>query len=141
MPRPASTARQPPDAGASGGAGASVAAPDASGLVAGKPAVTTDGGKVMVAGLGAGKSRDFDLPAGSATMVISPCVGGVVSPFVSLYDGKDNKVALTVDPTTTLKNLAGGSYYVDVARQSEVRLVGRRSARADRQSAASHRGR
>jgi hypothetical protein len=39
----------------------------------------------------------------------------VVSPFVTLYDGKDNKVGLTVDPTTTLKNLAGGSYYVDVS--------------------------
>ena len=106
---------QPPDAGASGGAGPSVAAPDASGLVAGKPTVTLDGGKVMVVGLGAGKSEPFDLPAGAATMVISPCVGGVVSPFVSLYDGKDNRVALTVDPTTTLKNLTGGSYYVDAA--------------------------
>ena len=48
-------------------------------------------------------------------MVITPCVGGVVSPFVTLYDGKDNKVGLTVDPTSTLKNLAGGSYYVDVS--------------------------
>ena len=69
----------------------------------------------MVVGLGAGKSDDFDLPAGSVTMAITPCVGGVVSPFVTLYDGKDNKVGLTVDPTTTLKNLAGGSYYVDVS--------------------------
>lgn len=106
---------QPPDAGASGGAGASAAAPDGSGLVEGKSTVTTDGGKVMVVGLGAGKSDDFDLPAGSVTMAITPCVGGVVSPFVTLYDGKDNKVGLTVDPTTTLKNLAGGSYYVDVS--------------------------
>ena len=48
-----------------------------------------------------------------------------VSPFVTLYDGKDNKVGLTVDPTTTLKNLAGGSYYVDVSGQPRVRLVGR----------------
>ena len=28
----------------------------------------------MVVGLGAGKSADFDLPAGSATMAITPCV-------------------------------------------------------------------
>jgi hypothetical protein len=104
-----------PGGGASVAPGSSVAPPDASGLVAGKPTITTDGGKVMVVGLGVGKSDDFDLPAGSATMVITPCVGGVVSPFVTLYDGKNNKVGLTVDPTTTLKNLAGGSYYVDVS--------------------------
>jgi hypothetical protein len=105
----------PAGGGASVAPGSSVAPPDASGLVAGKPTVTTDGGKVTVAGLGAGKSPNFDLPAGSATMVIAPCSGGVVSPFVTLYDGKDNKVGLTVDPTTTLKNLVGGSYYVDVS--------------------------
>ena len=104
-----------PAGGASGAPGASVAAPDGSGLVFGKPIVTTDAGKVTVVGLGAGKSDAFDLPAGSATMAITPCAGGVVSPFVTLYDGKDNKVGLTVDPTTTLKNLAGGTYYLDVS--------------------------
>jgi hypothetical protein len=104
---------QPPDGGASGGAGPSVVVPDGSGLVAGKPIVATDGGTVTVTGLGAGKSDAFDLPAGSATMVITPC--GVVSPFVTLYDGKDNKVALTVDPKTTIRNLAGGSYYLDMS--------------------------
>jgi hypothetical protein len=110
---PGFTGAVPPDGGGSAGPGASITAPDASGLVAGKPVVTTDAGKVTVTGLGAGKSDTFDLPAGSATMVITPC--GVVSPFVSLYDAKDNRVALTVDPTTTLKNLVGGSYYLDMS--------------------------
>lgn len=112
---PGFTGSVAPGGGTSAAPGASLVAPDGSGLVAGKPTVTTDGGNVMVAGLGSGKSDDFDLPAGSATMVIAPCAGGVVAPFVTLYDGKDNKVGLTVDPTSTLKNLVGGSYYLDVS--------------------------
>ena len=102
-----------------GGRAASSAAPDASGLVPGKPAVTTDGGKVIVAGLGAGKSPDFDLPAGSAQMVVTPCVASKVNPFVSLYDGNDTKVSLVVDPSYTLTNLTGGTYYLDVAANPE----------------------
>ena len=47
---------------------------------------------------------------------------------MTLYDGKDNKLGLIVDPTSTLKNLAGGSYYLDVAAPiPNLRLVGRRS--------------
>jgi hypothetical protein len=97
---PGFTGSVPPDGGASGAPGPSVAAPDASGLVAGQPTVTTDGGKVSVAGLGSGKTPAFDLPAGAAGMVVTPCSNGV-NPFVTLYDAKDNKLGLIVDPTYT----------------------------------------
>ena len=105
---PGFTGTQPP------GPGASVAAPDGSALVAGKPTVTTDGGVVTAVGLGSGKTPDFDLPAGTAAMVVTPCSNGV-NPFVTLYDTSDNKLGLIVDPTYTLQNLAGGAYYLDVA--------------------------
>ncbi len=105
------TASAPPAGGTASGA------PAASGpvLVAGKPTVTTDGGKVTVAGLGAGKTPDFDLPAGSAEMTVTPCAANQVIPFVTLYDAKDNKLGIIVEPTYKLTNLAGGSYYLDVA--------------------------
>jgi hypothetical protein len=97
--------------------GTASGAPAASGPVpvAGKPTVTPDGGKVTVAGLGAGKSPVFDLPAGAALMTVTPCSSNQVNPFVTLYDAKDNKLGIIVDPTYKLTNLAGGSYYVDVA--------------------------
>jgi hypothetical protein len=104
-----------PGGGGSVAPGSSVAPPDGSGLVAGKPTVTTDGGKVTVAGLGAGKSATFDLPAGSAEMTVTPCSSNQVNPFVTLYDAKGTMVGLIVDPTFKLANLAGGSYYVDVS--------------------------
>jgi hypothetical protein len=112
---PGFTGSVPPDSGGSAAPGASVAPPDGSGLVAGKPVVTTDGGKVTVAGLGSGHSPDFDLPAGSAQMTVTPCTSNQVIPFVTLYDAKDNKLGIIVEPTYTLTNLAGGSYYLDVA--------------------------
>ena len=99
---------------APGPPGASLAAPDGSALVAGKPTVTTDGGKVTAVGLGSGKTPDFDLPAGTAAMVLTPCSNGV-NPFVTIYDTKDNKLGLVVDPTYTIRNLAGGGYYLDIA--------------------------
>jgi hypothetical protein len=105
---PGFTGTQPP------GPGASVAVPDGSALVAGSPTVTTDGGKVTAVGLGSAKTPDFDLPAGAAGMVVTPCSNGV-NPFVTLYDAKDNKLGLIVDPTYTIRNLAGGGYYLDVA--------------------------
>ncbi len=71
-----------------------MAAPDASGLVPGKPVVTTDAGKITVVGLDAGKSPDFELPAGSAQMTVTPCASNQVIPFVTLFDGKDNKLAI-----------------------------------------------
>jgi hypothetical protein len=103
---PGFTGSVPPDSGASGAAGPS--------LVAGKPTVTLDGAKVTVAGLGTGKSGDFDLPAGSAQMTVSVCKSNQVIPFVTLYDAKDNKLGIIVEPTYKLTNLAGGSYYLDV---------------------------
>jgi hypothetical protein len=103
---PGFTGSVPPDGGASGAAGPS--------LVAGKPTVTLDGAKVMVAGLGSGKSADFDLPAGSAQMTVSVCASNQVIPFVTLYDAKDNKLGIIVEPSYQLTNLVGGSYYLDV---------------------------
>ena len=95
--------------------GASVAVPDGSGLVAGKPTVTMDGTTVKTTGLGAGKTPTFELPAGKAEMTVTPCASNQVNPFFTLYDAKDNKLAIVVDPTYTITNLAGGSYYLDVA--------------------------
>jgi hypothetical protein len=112
---PGFTGSVPPDGGATGAPGSSVAAPDGSGLVAGKPTVTTDGGKVSVAGLGSGRTAEFELPGGSAEMVVTPCTSNQVIPFVTLYDANDNKIGLIVDPTYTLTNLAGGSYSLDVS--------------------------
>jgi hypothetical protein len=109
------TGSVPPGGGASVAPGSSVAPPDGSALVPGKPTVATDGGKVTVAGLGAGKSPTFDLPAGTAEMTVTPCPANQVIPFVTLYDAKDNKLGIIVEPTYKLTNLAGGSYYLDVA--------------------------
>ena len=103
-----------PPAG-SGVPGASIAAPDGSALVPGKPVVTTDGGKVTAVGVGNGKTPVFDLPAGSAQMVVTPCASNGVIPFVTLYDAGDNKLAIVVEPDYKLTNLTGGSYYLDVA--------------------------
>ncbi len=112
---PGFTGSVPPDGRASGAPGPSVAAPDGSGLVAGEPTVTTDAGKVSVAGLGSGRTPDFDLPAGSAEMTVSVCASNQVIPFVTLYDANDNKLGIIVEPTYTLTNLAGGTYALDVA--------------------------
>ena len=48
-------------------------------------------------------------------MTVTPCASNQVIPFVTLYDGKGNKLAIVVEPTYTLTNLAGGTYYLDVA--------------------------
>ena len=92
---------------------------------AGKPVVTTDGGMVTVVGLGAGKSPDFELPAGSAQMTVTPCASNQVIPFVTLYDGNDTKLGIVVEPTYTLTNLTGGTYYLDVAANPGLRLADR----------------
>jgi hypothetical protein len=109
---PGFTGSQPAGSGA---AGASLAPPDSAGLVPGKSVVTTDGGVVTVVGISGGRSPDFDLPAGSAEMVVTPCASNQVIPFVTLYDAKDNKLSIVVEPTATLANLTGGAYYLDVA--------------------------
>jgi len=110
---PGFTGTQPP--GGSAAAGGSLAPPDGAGMVPGKPVVTTDGGVVTVAGVSGGKSPNFDLPAGSAEMVVTPCASNQVIPFVTLYDVKGTKLGIIVEPTYTLANLAGGSYYLDVS--------------------------
>jgi hypothetical protein len=109
---PGFTQSAAPGGPATGAPAGSAAGPSA---VAGKPTVTMDGTTVMAAGLGAGKTPDFDLPAGKAEMVVTPCASNKVNPFVTLFDAKDNKLAIVVDPTYTISNLAGGSYYLDVA--------------------------
>jgi hypothetical protein len=110
---PGFTGSVPPDGGGSAAPGASVAAPSGS-LVAGKPTVTTSGATVTAVGLDSGRTPDFDLPAGSAQMTVSVCESNKVIPFVTLYDAKDNKLSIVVEPSYTLTNLAGGSYYLDV---------------------------
>jgi hypothetical protein len=115
---PGFTGSQPAASAPSGEPGSGApgnSAPAGSALVPGKPVVTTDGGKVTVAGLGAGKSPEFELPAGSAGMTVSVCTSNKVIPFVTLYDTKGTKLAIVVEPTYTLTNLAAGSYYLDVA--------------------------
>jgi hypothetical protein len=83
--------------------------------IAGKPSVTVNGTTVQVVGLGNGRSPDFELPAGGAQMTVSVCASNQVIPFVTLYDGDDNKLGIIVEPTYTLTALAGGLYYVDVS--------------------------
>lgn len=99
------------------GGGTGSGAPAASGPVpvAGKPALTMDGAKATIVGIGNGRSPAFDLPAGKAQMTVSVCTANQVIPFVTLYDDKDNKLAIVVEPTYTLQNLVGGSYSVDVS--------------------------
>lgn len=87
--------------------------------VAGKPSVTVSGTTVQIVGLGNGRSPEFDLPAGAASMTVSVCPSNQVIPFVTLYDGNDNKLGIIVEPTYALKALAGGAYYVDVASNPE----------------------
>src|SRR4051812_31304306 len=111
---PGFTGSLPVGSAAAGSPTASSGVPDASALVPGKPVVATDSGKVTVAGLGAGKSPEFELPAGSAQMTVSVCTSNKVIPFVTLYDTKGTKLAIVVEPTYTLTTLAGGSYYLDV---------------------------
>jgi hypothetical protein len=43
------------------------------------------------------------------------CASNQVIPFVTLYDVKGTKLGIIVEPTYTLANLAGGSYYLDVS--------------------------
>jgi hypothetical protein len=83
--------------------------------VAGKPSVTVNGTTVQIVGIGNGRSPEFELPAGPGTMTVSVCASNQVIPFVTLYDGDDNKLGIIVEPTYALRALVGGLYYVDVA--------------------------
>ena len=66
-------------------------------------------------------------------MTVSVCTSNKVIPFVTLYDTKGTKLAIVVEPTYKLKNLAGGSYYLDVAANPGCSWQDPGSARADRQ--------
>jgi hypothetical protein len=76
------------------------------------PGVTVAGSTVTIVGVGSSESDTFELPAGTATMTITPCQSNRVMPFITLYDGNNQTVGLIVDPEKVLNNLAGGTYYV-----------------------------
>ena len=110
---PGFTGSAPPDQ-ASSAPGGSGQSPSGSATVGGVPTVTMDGTTVKATGTGATHTPLFQLPAGSAQMTVSVCSSNQVIPFVTLYDDKDNKLAIVVDATYTIQNLRGGSYYLDV---------------------------
>jgi len=97
---------------ASGSATVQTAPPS---VAAGPPTVTMEGDTAVIVGLGNGKSPTFTLPAGDATMTITPCESNDVIPFVSFFDGDDNRLGLIVEATYQARDLEGGEYYVDVA--------------------------
>jgi hypothetical protein len=77
--------------------------------------VTTTGTTVEIVGAGNVATEPFDLPAGGAEMRVSTCESNQVIPFVTLFDGDDNKLGLIVDAVYQVKNLEGGEYYLGVA--------------------------
>ena len=93
----------------------SQAGPSGPAPVAGKPTLTIDGTAITIVGIGQGISPEFELPAGGGQMTVSVCASNQVIPFVTLYDAKDTKLAIVVEPEYELKALVGGAYYVDVA--------------------------
>jgi hypothetical protein len=99
-------------------AGAGTAPPigaESAGPAAGTSTVTVADGVVRIVGAGNGNTDEFDLAAGGAEMNVSTCASNQVIPFVTLYDGDDNKLGLIVDAVYQVKNLAGGRYYLAVA--------------------------
>ena len=100
----------PPGAGTAPPSGA-----EASGLPPGTSTVTVTGGVVTIVGAGNGTTDEFDLAAGNAEMTVSTCPSNGVIPFVTLFDGDDNRLGLIVDATYQVRNLEGGSYYLGVA--------------------------
>lgn len=98
--------------------GAGTAPPSAAGSAGPSPGtstVTMTGGVVQIVGAGNGNTDEFDLAAGGAEMSVSTCPSNQVIPFVTLYDGDDNKLGLIVDAIYQVKNLEGGRYYLAVA--------------------------
>lgn len=90
------------------------ASSEASGPPSGTSVVTVTAGVVEIIGTGNNTTEEFELPAGEAAMTVSTCSSNQVIPFVTIYDGKDNKLGLIVDALYTIKNLAGGPYYLTV---------------------------
>jgi len=110
-PPPGSTGAEPSAAGTS----------DGPPLVAGSPIVTLDGAVVRLEGLASGATPPFQLPAGEAAMVVVPCASNQVIPFVTLYDATATKLGIIVEPSATLRNLAGGAYTLDVVTNPDCR--------------------
>ena len=49
-------------------------------------------------------------------MTVSTCASNQVIPFVTLYDGDDNKLGIIVEPIyADARTWTGGAYYLDVA--------------------------
>ena len=73
-------------------------------------------GVVQIVGAGNGNTDEFDLAAGNAEMSVSTCPSNQVIPFVTLYDGDDNKLGLIVDADLPDAGPArAGKYYLAVA--------------------------
>jgi hypothetical protein len=100
----------PQGAGTAPPAGSAPAGP-----AVGTSTVTVTNGVVQIVGAGNGATDQFELPAGSAEMTVSTCPSNQVIPFVTLYDGDDNKLGLIVDAVYQMQDLAGGNYYLAVA--------------------------
>ncbi len=116
---PGFTATPPP--GSTGAEPSAGGSPDGPPLVAGSPIVTLDGPVVRIVGLASGATPPFELPAGSAAMIVEPCAVSQVIPFVTLYDATATKLGIIVEPTATLRNLAGGAYTFDVVTNPDCR--------------------
>jgi hypothetical protein len=98
--------------------GAGTAPPSAGesvGPAPGTSTVTVADGVVQIVGAGNGNTDQFDLAAGNAVMNVSTCPSNQVIPFVTLYDGDDNKLGLIVDAVYQMRDLEGGKYYLAVA--------------------------
>jgi hypothetical protein len=100
----------PPGAGT-----APPSAAESAGPAPGTSTVTVTGGVVQIVGAGNGNTDEFDLAAGNAEMNVSTCPSNQVIPFVTLYDGDDNKLGLIVDAVYQMRDLEGGKYYLAVA--------------------------
>jgi hypothetical protein len=100
----------PPGAGT-----APPSAAESAGPRPGTSTITVTGGVVQIVGAGNGNTEEFDLAAGNAEMTVSTCPSNQVIPFVTLYDGDDNKLGLIVDAVYQMRNLEGGKYYLAVA--------------------------
>jgi len=100
----------PPGAGT-----APPSAAESAGPSPGTSTVTVTNGVVEILGAGNGNTDEFELPAGNAEMNVSTCASNQVIPFVTLYDGDDNKLGLIVDAVYQMRGLEGGRYYLAVA--------------------------
>jgi hypothetical protein len=88
---------------------------------AGSPTVQVTGDTVSIVGLGTGSTPEFELPAGSARMVVTPCSSNRVIPFITLFDGDNTNLGLIIDAEKELRNLAGGPYYLSVQANPDCR--------------------